>query len=75
MIKVKSIKQTRFDDSGNKYVDATLYADTKSEMDGVTTGKDIFGLEDNTKLDVGSMVVTSDFQAAQLNSSFQWVWG
>ncbi len=75
MVKLKSIKQTRFDDSGNKYVDATLYADEKSEMTNVKTGEDVIGLEDNAKLDVGSMVITSQFEVAQLNSSFEWVWG
>lgn len=75
MIKLKSVKQTRFDDSGNKYVDVSLYADEKSEMEGVTTGENIVGLEDSAKLDVGSMVTTSKFEVAQLNSSFEWVWG
>lgn len=74
MIKLKKINQTRYV-NGKKMVDASLFADTKNEVTNNLTGKDIDGLEDDVELDVGSMVVTADFQPAQLNSSHQWVWG
>lgn len=76
MIKVRETRGVRIDEStGKKLVDASLYADTKTEVTDNIDGSDIEGMEDNADLDVGSFVMTADFQAAQLNSSHEWVWG
>lgn len=75
MIKVKEVKGSRIGENGKKLVDVSLYADTKSEVTNDIDGSDIDGMDDDADLDTGSFVLTSDFQAAQLNSSHQWVWG
>ena len=75
MIKLKKIRQIRYDENKTKYIDCFLYADTKQEVTNGITGEDVDSMEDNAKIDVGSMVLTSDFEVAQLNSSNQWVWG
>lgn len=76
MIKVRETRGVHVDKTtGKKLVDASLYADTKLEVTDEIDGSDIEGMEDNADLDVGSFVMTSDFQAAQLNSSHEWVWG
>lgn len=75
MIKLKSINNVKIDSSGKKIVDAILYADTKDEVLDTITGADIDDLDDNSDIDVGTIIITAGFDVAQLNSSHEWVWG
>lgn len=76
MIKLKEITSSEVDEnSGVETVVATLYADTKAEVSDSITGFDVDGLPDECEIGTMSMVITADFQPAQLNSSHHWVWG
>ena len=76
MIKLKNIISSEVDEnSGVETVVASLYADTKAEVSDSITGFDVDGLPDECEIGTMSMVVTADFQPAQLNSLHQWVWG
>lgn len=74
MIKLKNVMSER-KESGIKYVEAMLYADTKSEVTNSIKGSDVEGLADDVELDTGSMVMTAAFEPAQKDSSGQWIWG
>lgn len=74
MIKLKTINEVKQKSDG-KYVECVLFADTKSEVTDLITGADVEGLEDNVKIDTGSMVITAEFDVAQLNSLHSWKWG
>lgn len=75
-IVLDEVKSSRIDETtGKKIVKCSLFADTKSEVKNNITGNDIERLEDNCDIDVGTFVMTADFQVAQLNSSHEWVWG
>ena len=74
MLKLKNVISERVE-SGTKYVEALLYADTKSEVTNSITGSDVEGLANDVELDTGSMVLTAAFEPAQKNSSGQWIWG
>lgn len=74
MLKLKNVISERVE-SGTKYVEALLYADTKSEVTDSINGSDVEGLANDVELDTGSMVLTAAFEPAQKNSSGQWIWG
>ena len=59
MIKLSGTPTVESYTAGARYVRVSLWADTESEMSGVTTGADIEGLESTDILTMGSTCLTA----------------
>lgn len=73
MLKLKEITSSVYKDQ-QRLVVASIYADSKEDVSDGTTSADVYGMNRSDVISAGSIVMTADFEIAQMDSDGTWHW-